>query len=462
MQNQNAAHPSSYKDPDGFIFLNGKTIYRQINQSYKSIYIQCDKSGLYDHLQRNIQLISHRITPQKPITKDGWKIIKPTQIPHISYPYEWTFSMLKDAALLTLSIQLIAISYHMSLKDASAYNIQFINGKPIFIDTLSFEPLNEHTPWIPYRQFCMHFLSPLLLSAYVDIRLLQLFKEHLDGIPLDLTSQLLPKKTWLNPLIATHIHLHAKSNLEENTTIKNQENTVSKQYSLLAHKGLIESLISLIQKLKWKLPPSRWGYYDELTSYSFSSFEYKKRIIEQLLSELHPTVVWDLGGNTGSFSRIAGKYAKQVLSYDIDPVAVERNYLTTKQNNESNILPLLLDLSNPTPGLGWNNEERSSWKSRGNADTILVLALIHHLVITYNLPFFQISQMFQTMCKNMIIEFIPKNDTQTLSLLHIRKDIFPWYSEDFFVKEFSKHFKIEKRIPIKGSKRILFFMKSKK
>ncbi len=187
---------ASFRDPSGFLFSRNGALYRQINRVYADDYDHLISSGLYDQLVKSGLLIPHREVSEKPVYPElAVKVIQPELVPFISYPYEWSFSQLKDAALATLAIQKRSIKAGMSLKDASAYNIQFINGKPTLIDTLSFEIYKEGKPWDAYRQFCQHFLAPLALMARVDVRLGQLLRVFIDGIPLDLASRLLPAST---------------------------------------------------------------------------------------------------------------------------------------------------------------------------------------------------------------------------------------------------------------------------
>ena len=203
---------SSFRDPSGFLFYKNNLIYRQVNISYKENYDHLMESGLYKILINKKLLIPHREVDASSLSdRKSYKTIKPELIPFISYPYEWSFSQLKNAALTAIKIQKYSLDFGMSLKDCSAYNIQFFNGKPIFIDTLSFEKFKPNKPWIAYRQFCQHFLAPLALMSCKDIRLNQLFKIYIDGIPLDLASSLLPIKTYFKFFLLTHIHLHAKS-----------------------------------------------------------------------------------------------------------------------------------------------------------------------------------------------------------------------------------------------------------
>ena len=220
--------PGSFRDRSGFVFLSEGQLLRQINKDYASTYDQIISSGLYSELIGKHFLIEHEeVSINNALSSDAYKVIKPRLIPFICYPYEWCFSAYKNAALLTLKIQKTAFEYGMTLKDASAYNIQFIDCKPILIDTLSFERYNEGEPWVAYRQFCQHFLAPLSLMSYKDIRLSQLMRVFIDGLPLDLVSGLLPFRTKTKFYLLSHIHLHSKAQ----TRYANKELNTKKERS---------------------------------------------------------------------------------------------------------------------------------------------------------------------------------------------------------------------------------------
>ena len=249
-------------------------------------------------------------------------------MPFISYPYEWSFSQLKDAALLTLKIQKIALEHGMSLKDASAYNIQFVKGKPLLIDTLSFEKYAEGRPWVAYRQFCQHFLAPLALMARRDVRLNQLSRIFLDGIPLDLASRLLPVGTRFKFSLLSHIHLHARSQKHyQDKPVKTSERKLSR-FSFLA---LIDSLESAVASLRWQPRGTEWAEYYDHTNYSDSAIDFKLKCVDDFLKALNPRHVWDIGANTGLFSRLASARHIPTVSLDIDPAAVEKNYRQCRQ-----------------------------------------------------------------------------------------------------------------------------------
>lgn len=370
--------------------------------------------------------------------------------------------MLKDAALLTLKIQKIALENNMSLKDASAFNIQFLNAKPILIDTLSFERYEEGKPWIAYKQFVEHFLSPLCLMAMVDIRLNRLSSVFLDGIPIDVVSRMLPLRARFNPSLFIHIYAHASSK-EKYSDKKLSSTDKSKVFSRQALLGLIDNLEGTIKKMQWSPKGTQWAeYYEkENNNYDTESFKHKAELTNKFLRVIKPKTVWDFGANTGYFSEIAVKNGADVISFDIDYGALEKNYRDIVKRDEQKILPLFLDLTNPTPALGWENEERPSLLERGPVDGMLALALVHHLAISHNMPFSYIASLFSKLGKFLIIEFIDKQDSQVQKLLANREDIFLNYSKEYFEKSFGELFRIKESVSIKGTKRVLYLMEKK-
>jgi ribosomal protein L11 methylase PrmA len=450
---------ASFRDPSGFLFSRGGVLYRQVNRAYEQEYARLIESGLYEKLVKAGLLIPHVEVNQPPAVEEpALKVIQPDRVPFISYPYEWSFGELKSAALATLSIQKRALKLGMSLKDASAYNIQFVHGKATLIDTLSFEMYNEGEPWVAYRQFCQHFLAPLALMALKDIRLNQLLRVYIDGVPLDLASTLLPLKTRFNFGLLTHIHLHSGAQKKySGEEVKSRGGSMSKH----AMTGLIESLESTIQKLDWTPRGTEWGNYYDITNYSEAAFEHKKQLVDEWTKHIQPALAWDLGANNGVFSRVVSEVCPCVISFDIDPAAVEQNYRQVKADKTENILPLLLDLTNPTPAIGWANQERDSLAARGPADMVLALAVLHHLAISNNVPLPQLADFFTVTGKWLVIEFVPKPDSQVQKLLAARKDIFPNYTRAGFETAFKEQFQIHEAVEIRESERILYLMESK-
>ena len=447
--------PSSFRDPSGFLFRRGGRLYRQINDSYRADYKQLMESGLYRDLTESGLLVPHEETSEPQMSGGGSLVIQPETIPFISYVYEWSFSQLQDAALTTLAVQMKAVERGMSLKDASAYNIQFRGSRPVLIDTLSFEQHREGEPWVAYRQFCQHFLAPLALMSHTDVRLGQLLRVYIDGVPLDLASRLLPGKTKLALGLATHIHLHAQAQRKYSDK---PAKPAGGKMSRMAFLGLIDNLESTTRKLEWKPEGTEWGNYYNDTNYSDSSLNHKRQVVEDYLANVNPKTVWDLGANTGLFSRIASDRGITTVAFDIDPAAVELNYLDCRKRDEKSLLPLLSDLTNPSPAIGWQNRERQSLIERGPSDTAMALALIHHLAIGNNLPFDRIVDFLAGVCRTLIIEFVPKTDSQVQRLLATREDIFPNYAEAGFEQAFSSRFATLASSPVKDSERIIYLM----
>src|SRR5215216_5077152 len=455
--NQNNEQLSaSFRDPSGFLFSRSGVLYRQVNRTYEGEYARLMESGLYAKLVKAGLLIPHGEVDQPPAQEEAaYKIIQPERVPFISYPYEWSFGQLKDAALATLSIQRRALKAEMSLKDASAYNIQFVRGNATLIDTLSFEMYKEGQPWVAYRQFCQHFLAPLALMALKDIRLNQLLRVYIDGVPLDLASQLLPWTTRFNFGLVTNIHLHAGAQKKyAGAEVKSRGGSMGKQAMI----GLIDSLVATVRKLDWKPGGTEWGNYYDITNYSDIAFEHKKQLVGEWVQQVNPALAWDLGANNGVFSRVVSSAGSFIVSFDIDPAAVEQNYRQAKSENVANLLPLLLDLTNPSPSLGWANRERDSFGLRGPADMVLALAVIHHLAISNNVPLPQLADFFAEIGEWLVIEFVPKSDSQVQKLLASREDIFPNYTRDGFEDAFKKRFKIHNAVDIRESERVLYLM----
>ena len=450
---------ASFRDPCGFLFRHEGKLYRQINQVYTDDYRLLNESGLYDRLVDKGLLIPHVGAPvELAQTNQAHCVIEPELVPFISYPYEWSFSQLKDAALTTLRIQKIALKKGMTLKDASAYNIQFHKGKPVLIDTLSFTAFEEGQPWVAYRQFCQHFLAPLALMALKDIRLGSLLRTGIDGVPLDLAACLLPMRTKLNSGLLMHLHAHAASQKKHEDERKSAKGTKVSKQSLL---GIIDSLRGSVRKLEWKPKGTEWGAYYSDTNYSDESLAFKRDLVKKLLSETDARSVWDLGANNGFFSRVASEQGIPTLAFDIDPTAVEMNWREVKEKSEQDILPLLMDLTNPSPDLGWGHAERTSFLGRGPADVVFALALIHHLAISNNVPLPLLARFFAKAGRWLIIEFVPKSDSQVKRLLATREDVFPDYTKQGFEAAFGEVFEIAAAEAIEGSERTLYLLKQK-
>ena len=453
------SHSASFRDPSGFLFHDQGTLYRQVNRSYESDYDLLRDSGLYDLLVEKGLLIPHGEASLDLARSDqAVRILEPEPVSFISYPYEWCFSQLKDAALTTLRIQRLALKKGMSLKDSSAYNIQFHEGRPLLIDSLSFTAYEEGEPWVAYRQFCQHFLAPLALMARTDIRLSALLRTNIDGIPLDMAAGLLPWRSRLSPGLLMHIHLHARSQKKHQSTQATGKKTRVSRNALM---GILDSLKGAVSKQNWRPGGTEWGEYYDDTNYSDSSLQTKKNLVGNMLDRTDSRTVWDVGANNGFFSQVASDRGIFTLAADIDPTAVEQNWRACRKGGRPLMLPLVMDLTNPSPALGWDHRERDSLLDRGPADTVIALALIHHLAISNNVPLGRLAEFFARAGKHLIIEFVPKSDSQVQRLLATREDVFPTYDLAGFEKAFAGYFETLDQTGIEGSERTLFLMRKK-
>jgi hypothetical protein len=455
--------PGSFRDPAGFVFRRDGVLFRQVNEVHRRHFDLLMSSGLYDALTTAALLIPHEVVDDEPAAAGAYLVIRPRPVGFVSYPYEWSFSQLRDAALATLRIQSAALDHGMTLRDASAFNVQFDRGRPLLIDTLSFEVLVEDRPWIAYRQFCQHFLAPLALMSYRDARLGLFLREHLDGVPLDLAAQLLPKGARLRPPLLLHLFSHAKSQRKHATDeAPAARSGRASRFSMQAFRGLLDSLRSGIEGLSLPDGFSEWrNYYDEATHYSDQASAHKEELVDACIAEVAPETVWDLGANVGRFSRLATARGIPTVAFDVDPACVDEAYRRASSENETRLLPLVLDLANPSPAIGWANRERMTVAERGPADLVLALALVHHLAIGNNVPLASLAAFFAEIGRHVVIEFVPKQDEKVQRLLMNREDVFPTYSVEGFERSMSGHFDVLRKLPIHDSPRTLYLLRAR-
>ena len=448
----------SFRDPAGHVFLRGREVFRRVTPAGQPSYRRLMDSGAYAALAAAGVLIPHEEIGTDPERPDHL-ILRPRQLPMVSYPYEWSLSQLRDAALVTLAAQRIALRHGMTLKDASAFNVQFLDGRPVLIDTLSFAPV-ESSAWVAYRQFCQHFLAPLAIGAMRDPQLLRMEGLFLDGVPLPLASRLLPRRSYLRAGLLFHIHLHAAAEAKLSGGTHNSQRTSPKPgtASTKPLTALAESLERAVRSVSWNSSSAWAAYYGDAESYSRDAFAAKADIVRRWLEARRPATVWDLGANTGHFSRMAAELGATVVAFDSDPACVDRMYAALSRGSSPGILPLFLDLANPSAAIGWANRERMSLAERGPADLLLALAVTHHLAIGNNVPLPSIAEYFATLATQAIVEFVPKSDPMVQGMLRSRADVFAEYDRDSFEAALQGAFTIDDRAPIAGSDRHLYLL----
>ncbi|HUF06560.1 MAG TPA: SAM-dependent methyltransferase [Candidatus Binatia bacterium] len=451
--------PASFRDPFGFVFRRNGILYRQVQAPAAADWEAFRSGGLLERLVADRLLIDHEDAALDFAAAPGAvAVIRPRTLDFVSYPYEWSFSQLKEAALLTLELQSRALAAGMRLRDASAYNVQFDAGRPILIDTLSFEVAAATEPWPAYRQFCEHFLAPLALMSKRDVRCGLMLRDFIDGIPLDLASRLLPTSSRLNLGLASHIHLHAGA--QRRAAGEAPSPDAPKRERRMSETGqlaLLDSLKRTVSGLHWK-PIGHWTEYASTTSYSDAGTDSKGQIVREMLAAGGGSTAWDVGANTGVYSAMAAEAGYRVIAWDMDAGSVEAHWRVVRGEGGPAILPLICDFANPSPAIGWALEERRSFLERGEPDLMLALALVHHLAIGNNVPLPGIARLFARMAPRAIVEFVPKEDPMTRRLLAARRDIFEDYGIDGFRAAFEGPFRIVREAAIADSPRTLFLL----
>ena len=433
----------SFRDPSGKVFIHNGDIFRSIFKEGVKDFEAARDNGIYDELMKAGYLIEHHEVNTKDIDAEGAVYcLSHPKLPFVSYPWEWCFSMHKDAALIHMEMMEMLLPHGFWLRDASAFNIQFDGKQLRFIDTLSVGAKKPNTPWVAYGQYCSHFLAPLAMSAYCDIRTLSLWRSYIDGIPLDLALKTLPITKRYRPGILMHLTMHAHA---QNTADKKENiaKTNIKKPIKISNRGLlgiIRSLRKTTEKISWKRHSKVWESYGELRSYSPEDIHSKLNFVNQAITKINPKIVYDLGANTGEFSIAAASKGAFVVSIDSDPACTENLYQKIRSEKLDNILPLTMDLANPSPGLGWDGKERSSLSGRGSADLILALALIHHLVFTCCVPLPLIAEWFAGLGEHLLIEFVPTSDPMVKKLLVNRGEDHLPYGESVFKDCFERVF----------------------
>lgn len=445
-------HTSSFRDPACQVFYESGRLKRFVFSSYLSDYNHFINSGLYNRLISENLIIPH----EEEINSKGDLILVPQLIPFISYPYEWSFSQYKLAALTTLKISLIALEFGMILKDASAYNVQFSGNKCLFIDTTSFEIFNPIVARNMYRQFCRHFLGPLLLMKYCDVRLNTMMQLYIDGIPLDLLSNLLPIQSFFN--IIALIHIHSNKFISHRKKISEYRNVGfnKKQYY-----NIIKLLSHNLEGVKPKRHKSYWNDYYQSCSYKEESEYNKVNIVNQMVSILDIKNAVDIGANDGKYSNFLSQKGIYVVSLDFDSEVVEANFKNCNTYNNRNILPLCINYVNPSPPIGWNNQERLSFLERCHFDLALALAITHHLYITFDISFKMQAKNFSKIAKYLIIEFVGEDDEKVIQISKGKTNRLQNYNLNNFLNSYLQFFNIVSDQTIVNSNRKIFLFETK-
>ena len=401
------------------------------------------ESGLYDKLIGDGWLVPFEEVDSAEF--DGLPaspslVLEHPPLPFISYPYEWPFNALKAAALHHLKVHLLALEYGVTLSDASAYNIQFIGSEPVFIDHLSFVPLQDGGFWQGHRQFCEQFLNPILLRSYLGIPHNAWYRGNLEGIPTDHLHRLMPLRRKLSLNVLMHVTLPARfqRNFSDSGSVKEINAAKTAKLPLATLRRMLQKLESWIEGLEPPEGKTEWSDYADRNSYDKEAAQMKREYIKSFIADVKPGMVWDLGCNTGDYSIAALEAgAGYVVGFDVDQGALEKGF-DRMRREKLEILPLYFDAANPAPNQGWAQEERAGMIERAPADCVLALALVHHLAISCNVPVARITRWLTSIGSAGVVEFVPKSDPMVKRLLQLREDIFPDYNADRFLEALKK------------------------
>ena len=451
----------SFRDRDGRVYHYEDRVFRGLSEPALETFRTLTEKPFYKKLAGSGKVIGTReiSAEENPLPEElkaQWAgFLEHDPVPVISYPYEWTFSMLKAAASLQLHLVERAVSNGFTLKDATPYNIQFVNRKPVFIDIPSFEILAEGEPWSGYRQFCEMFLFPLYLQAYKGTNFQPFMRSAINGVDVQAASTLFGFRDRFRKGVMSHVWLQAKLDRRYGGS---SDNVRSSLKSAGFNRELIlvnvRKMQKLVKNLKWEATGSEWGDYTEFHNYSDDDHVLKEEFIHNAIVNEKPEVVWDIGCNTGQFSRIAAAECRQVVSTDIDHVAVERLFLNPQ--TPDNILPLVQNIADPSPNWGWRNRERSDLQTRSRPDLVLCLALIHHVVITANIPLAEFIDWLAGLTDKLVIEYVSRRDDKVETLLRNKEDKYQDYSRESLEGNLKRHFEIRQQQQVNNGDRTLY------
>jgi ribosomal protein L11 methylase PrmA len=453
--------PGSFRDPLSRVFVGeGRVVRAFTEEGAKDIKAVWNKKSIQGALASGELIESTIVEPAAVGLSAPWEsAMTHPMLPFISYPYEWTFSMLKDAALLQLKLTRETLGDGIGLKDATPYNVQFIGSRPQFIDAGSFEKRRKGDPWYGYKQFCELFLYPLMMQAYLGVQYQPYLRGSVNGISPDTMRKLLPasirhpRKGRL-----THVVLHAAASnrfADSDTDVKKASAKAGMNAQVLD--ATMRKLEKIVQKLNLGDKKSTWSNYSERSHYLESSLDEKQKFVRDAVASAPRKQVWDIGCNDGVFSRIASAHSDYVVAMDADPLVVDRLYNVLKAEKNNKILPLYVDLTDSGGGVGWRGQERPGVFHRGNPDIVMALAVIHHMAITFNVPIASQLDMFRDLSPELIIEMPHADDPMVRKLLQNKRDgIHDDFNLENFERLLSERFDIKSKMLLAGGTRTIF------
>jgi len=454
---------ASFRDPSGYVLHRDGRILRAVTARGAPDYAAAEKSGLIAELvERGWLVATKRLDPptSDPALDGATIVLEHERLPFISYPYEWTFSALRAAALLQLDIHLAALARGFTLSDSTAYNVQFRGARPIFIDVLSFRRYRDGAYWDGYRQFCQQFLNPLLLQAYAGIPFNAWYRGAISGIAAAELRPTLPWRRRISPRVVKHVTLNAALSAKAAAAAVEREAPTLLQTGLPlgALQRMIGSIRAWIAELSWRADgATTWSDYEATRLYGDEALAAKQEFVRDFVAATRPRLLWDLGCNAGEFAFLAHEAgAAYVVGWDSDRGAIEECFARAARDGRP-VTPLIGDLMSPSPSQGWAEQERGGWRARAPVDAALALAIVHHLAIANNVPLGAIVDWLLALAPRGVVEFVAKDDRQVGRMLSAREDIFPDYSPAAFRDLLSRKARIVRSSELPGGTRHLIW-----
>jgi hypothetical protein len=456
--------PGSFRDPESRVFYSGDDVYSALSADGLADFVALRATGLLDD-ERIVptEQVEDGAVDRSLLVHEPAGVLRHERIPFVSYPYEWTFSMLKDAALLQLDLLLTSLEQDMVLKDSTPYNVQFKGARPVFVDVGSFERMREGEAWVGYRQFCMLYLYPLLLQAVKGVPFHPWLRGSIDGITPSQMRNLLSFRDRFRRGMFAHVFLHARLEAkyaDRAGEVKREVRSVFKKELFVAN---VRKMRKLVERLSWDPPEGVWTAYGERNSYTDDDARRKDEFVRQVANSQPWGLVWDIGANNGRYSRIAAEGAKTVVALDADQGPVELLYRDLRQEGNEQILTLAMNLADPSPGLGWRGLERKTLPDRGKPDLVLALALVHHVAISANVPVKEFVDWLASLGSSLVIEFPTREDPMVQKLLAPKRDgLHPDYELGYFEGVLSEAFEVERSERLESGTRVLYFARARR
>ncbi|MFY1702566.1 methyltransferase domain-containing protein [Micromonospora sp. WMMA1923] len=457
--------PASFRDPGNQVFHAGAQVLRGLDAQSARHWHALAATDFFPTLLAEGKVCgTEAVDPTRVPDGHRWAaVLRHERIPFVSHPYEWSSAMLRDAALLHLEILLRALPAGFTTKDGSAYNLQFQGAGPVFIDVGSFEPVRDGEPWAGYRQFCQTLLYPLLLTAHLGWDFRPLLRAQVDGVEPEQMRRLFTGTRRLLPGVPTHVHLHgamqARNAASSTSDVRAQLRAAG--YSRDLALATVRGLQRLVRRLDRPPTASHWAHYQRTCGYTDADRAGKERFVETALTAAgRPRLVLDLGANDGRYARVAARHADYVVAVEQDPEVVDTLYRALRADDERRILPLVMDLADPSPGGGWRGVERAGFAARAAADVVLALAVVHHLALGRNVPLPAVLDWLADCCApggRLVVEFVHPGDPMARRLLANKPDgLFPDYRRETFEALLTSRFRLERQLDLPSGTRTLY------